>query len=129
MLPFRAADGSLWAKPRGARREPSMTEDATTRLFVYGTLKPGFGNHARIEHLVRSSQAASTEGALIDLGAFPAMVPGQGQVNGVLLEMDEEALTITDRIEGCQGEGENNLYNRRKAFIRLDGGDEVTAWV
>ena len=106
-----------------------MTEDTTTRLFVYGTLMPGFGNHARIVHLVRSSQPASTEGVLIDLGAYPAMIPGHGLVKGVLLEVDEEALLITDRIEGCDPDADRNLYIRKKAIIRLADGEEVAAWV
>ena len=79
-----------------------MIEQSTTRLFVYGTLMPGFGNYANIEHLVRSSQPASTEGVLIDLGAYPAMIPGLGLVKGVLLELDDEALAVTDRIVTLQ---------------------------
>ena len=106
-----------------------MTEEATTRLFVYGTLMPGHGNYSRIEHLVRSSQPASTEGVLIDLGAFPAMIPGHGQVNGILLELDEEALTITDCIEGYDPDADHNLYIRKKAMIRLEDVEEVSAWV
>ncbi len=106
-----------------------MTEESTTRLFVYGTLMPGFTNYARIEHLVRSSRAATAEGVLIDLGAFPAMIPGRGRVKGILLELDEEALTITDCIEGCDPDGDRNLYDRKKAVIRLADGEEVTAWV
>lgn len=106
-----------------------MTDESTTRLFVYGTLMPGFGNHANIEHLVRSSRAATAEGVLIDLGAFPALIPGDGLVKGVLLELAEEVLTITDCIEGYDADGGRNLYLRKKTLVKLADGEEVAAWV
>ena len=106
-----------------------MPATTTTRLFVYGTLKPGFGNYAQIEHLVRSAQAASTQGVLVDLGAYPAMIPGHGRVKGILLEVDEAALVIADRIEGYRGDREHNLFKRKKKIIRLESGGEVKAWV
>ena len=106
-----------------------MTEATTTRLFVYGTLKPGHGNFSMIERLFRSSRPASTDGVLIDLGAYPALIPGHGLVKGVVLEMEEEALAIADRIEGYDGDQERNLYDRKKAIIRFEAGGEVTAWV
>ena len=106
-----------------------MTEEITTRLFVYGTLKPGFGNYDRIEHLVRSAQAASTQGVLVDLGAYPAMIPGHGRVKGILLEVVEAALVIADGIEGFQVDREQNLFKRKKQIIRLESGGEVKAWV
>lgn len=106
-----------------------MIEETTIRLFVYGTLAPGHSNFTMIEHLVRSSQPASTAGILVDLGAYPAMIPGNGLVKGVLLEVEEEALGVTDRIEGYDGGGGRNLYVRKKAIIRLEAGEEVTAWV
>ena len=39
------------------------------------------------------------------------------------------ALVITDRIEGCDPDGDRNLYIRKKAIIRLADGTEVTAWM
>ena len=94
-----------------------------------GTLQPGHGNFTTIEHLVRSSQPASADGILVDLGAYPALIPGHGRVKGVLLELEEGALSVTDRIEGYDGNRGRNLYVRKKAIIRLDAGGEVTAWV
>jgi len=106
-----------------------MIEENTTRLFVYGTLMPGLGNSARIEQFVRSAQPASVEGVLIDLGAFPALIPGHGLVKGVLLELEEEALAITDLVEGYDPDTNSNLYIRKTAKIRLADGEGVTAWV
>ncbi len=43
--------------------------------------------------------------------------------------MAKEALAITDRIEGYQREGGNNLYLRKETLVKLAGGEEVAAWV
>ena len=70
-------------------------------LFVYGTLMPGHGNHRRIERFVPSVFAPDESPAsLVDLGAFPALIPGDGLVEGVVLDIDDSALAITDQIEG-----------------------------
>lgn len=107
-----------------------MTDgENTTRLFVYGTLKPGCTNYFRIEHVVQSSCPASTEGILIDLGAYPALVPGQGRVRGILLDLEVEALVITDRIEGYQRDSGHNLFIRTESIVRLEDGQEITAWI
>ena len=43
--------------------------------------------------------------------------------------MEEKALVITDRIEGYQREGGNNLYLRKEMLVKLTDGEEVTTWV
>lgn len=53
-----------------------------TQLFVYGTLKPGWGNYRQIERFVQVAQAATIRGVLVDLGGIPALVPGEGIVIG-----------------------------------------------
>jgi gamma-glutamylcyclotransferase (GGCT)/AIG2-like uncharacterized protein YtfP len=67
-----------------------MPDDSTqpASLFVYGTLMPGHGNHRRIERFVLRARPGRITGILVDLGAFPALVPGDGLVEGVLLEID-----------------------------------------
>lgn len=99
------------------------------RLFVYGTLQPGFGNHRRIGRFVRASQAACvTEFELVDLGAYPAMVPGQGAVRGVLLDVEPAALEIADRIEGYAADRAVCLYLRQRVTVHLADGRSVEAW-
>jgi len=105
----------------------SETQD-TTRLFVYGTLKPGFANYVAITSLVRSSCLSRTQGILVDLGAFPAMVDGEGFVEGILLEVEPAAIEIADRIEGFHGERDCSLYVRREVECQLHGGSHVGAW-
>jgi gamma-glutamylcyclotransferase (GGCT)/AIG2-like uncharacterized protein YtfP len=100
----------------------------TEKLFVYGTLLPGHGNYRLIESHVQNAQVATIEGVLVDLGAFPALVPGDGVVNGVVLEVGEVALHIADRLEGYQAHRTNNLYLRKKVEASVENGGRVTVW-
>ncbi len=97
-------------------------------LFVYGTLMPGQGNHHQIESHVNNAQSGRIPGVLVDLGAYPALIPGCGVVEGIVLNIDRATLTITDRIEGYHPNRVNCLYVRRKAAVELFSGDEITAW-
>ncbi len=96
----------------------------TTNVFVYGTLMPKAWNHRLIEEYVRQAVPGTIPGILIDLGSFPALIPGDGIVRGVLLTVDCTAIQITDRLEGVP-----HLYRRKETNVTLDDGSTVTAWV
>ncbi len=102
--------------------------DQPVRFFVYGTLMPGHGNHHRIERHVRRGCPGKITGILVDLGAFPALVPGDGIVEGVVLDIDPTALAITDRIEGYGPNRNDCLYIRKEVTVTLDDGTQATAW-
>lgn len=105
-----------------------MMTDRSERLFVYGTLMPGYGNHRRIFEHVRSARPGAIQGILIDLGAFPALIHGEGRVKGILLEVDAEALRITDFIEGYRADGGRSLYVREMTEVDVGDGSAVYAW-
>ena len=107
-----------------------MTSDpaSTARLFVYGTLLPGYGNHRKIESHVRSARPGTIQGILVDLGAFPALLHGEGIVRGVVLEVDAEALSISDSIEGYHPDRSRSLYIREEVQVDLDDDSKITAW-
>jgi gamma-glutamylcyclotransferase (GGCT)/AIG2-like uncharacterized protein YtfP len=107
-----------------------MPDDSTqhVRLFVYGTLMPGHGNHRQIERFVLRARPGRITGILVDLGAFPALVPGDGLVEGVLLEIDPSALSITDQIEGYAPNRSDCLYLRKTVRVTLDNETQVKAW-
>ncbi len=98
------------------------------RLFVYGTLLPGESNYGLIERHVRSARSGCIGGMLVDLGAFPALIPGDGLVRGVMLELDTEAMAITDRLEGYHPGDDHSLYVRKEVMAQLDDGEQVAAW-
>ncbi|MHC4093387.1 MAG: gamma-glutamylcyclotransferase family protein [Planctomycetota bacterium] len=102
--------------------------DETVRIFAYGTLMPGCPNHWQIERYVRAARLGRIQGVLVDLGAFPALVAGDGIVKGIALDVDEAALAITDRIEGYGPGRRPCLYLRKEVTVELDDGEEVRAW-
>ncbi len=114
-----------------ARRKAgeSKRPDQPELLFVYGTLMPGYGNYRRIADHVHSARPGTIQGILVDLGAFPALISGEGIVKGMVLAVDAEALRITDYIEGYRPDGGRSLYVREKVEVDLSGGETVTAWI
>ena len=74
--------------------------EIVSNVFVYGTLMPGESNYRQIEDFVIDYKPGAIDGVLVDLGAYPALVPGEGNVKGIMLRVKQEALEITDRIEG-----------------------------
>ena len=102
--------------------------EITTNVFVYGTLMPGGSNYAQIEQHVIDCSPGTIDGVLVDLGAFPALLPGEGQVKGVVLRVHPIALEITDWIEGYHQDRERCLYFREKRMVQVDDGQEREAW-
>jgi gamma-glutamylcyclotransferase (GGCT)/AIG2-like uncharacterized protein YtfP len=98
------------------------------RLFVYGTLRRGAPMHGLIEGRATWLGRASTAGRLLDLGAFPGLVPAPGsgeRVHGDLFAIGEasrdELLDALDRYEGASFE---------RVQQEVDGPDgRVVAWL
>jgi gamma-glutamylcyclotransferase (GGCT)/AIG2-like uncharacterized protein YtfP len=99
------------------------------KLFVYGTLIPGECNYPAIARYVRTARSGTIEGVLVSLGAYPAFIPGSGRVRGALLEVDEAALAITDKIEDTFPEERDCLYLRKETDVRLHDGTTTRALV
>ncbi len=83
-----------------------------TRVFVYGTLKRGGGNHGYLAGQRFLGEACTLPGyTLFSLGDFPGMVRSTGQdhqVIGELWAVDRTCLATLDELEGL-AEG---LYER-----------------
>jgi gamma-glutamylcyclotransferase (GGCT)/AIG2-like uncharacterized protein YtfP len=103
-------------------------------IFFYGTLMTPFNRVARLRmdrHLAFRG-AATIEGALFDLGIYPAAVPASGgQVHGELYEMlhPVNVLRELDELEGYHpGEHEKSLYTRARTRVTLPDGGTAHAW-
>lgn len=97
----------------------------TVKVFVYGSLLRGEHNHRVLEGLKATFVAGSFTRRgwrLVDLGAFPAMVPGEGWVLGEVFEVSVEGLKELDRFEGVPA-----LYQRQE--IPLADGTQAFAYV
>jgi len=94
------------------------------RVFVYGTLLSGEGNHGQLRGArplaVRRTEPRYT---LVSLGPYPALlVGGTTSVTGEVYDVDDDLLRAIDRFEGVP-----SLYRRER--IRLLGGESVHGYV
>jgi gamma-glutamylcyclotransferase (GGCT)/AIG2-like uncharacterized protein YtfP len=104
-------------------------------VFFYGTLMAGFDRRRRagIDDKLTYIGRGSMQGALFDLGLYPALVPApDGRVWGEVYDMAEPAtvLAALDEIEGYRHDDpERSLYRREQAEVALPDGTRAPAWV
>ena len=72
------------------------------KVFVYGSLLSGFGNHRLLEGSRLIGHAKTPPGyRMHSLGGFPGVVPtGNAVVHGEVYEVDAQTLAALDRLEG-----------------------------
>jgi gamma-glutamylcyclotransferase (GGCT)/AIG2-like uncharacterized protein YtfP len=94
------------------------------RLFVYGTLLSGEGNHGRLGASgLLGMRRTEPHYTLLSLGAFPALVEGGAtSVSGEVYEVDDTVLTAVDQLEGHP-----HFYRRTR--LALLGGESVDGYV
>ena len=104
-------------------------------VFFYGTLMAGFDRRRRagIDTKLRYMGRGSIQGALFDLGLYPAAVPApDGHVWGEVYEMADAGVVLAalDDIEGYRHEDpDKSLYMRAQADVALPDGTQARAWV
>jgi gamma-glutamylcyclotransferase (GGCT)/AIG2-like uncharacterized protein YtfP len=104
-------------------------------VFFYGTLMAGFDRRRRagIDEKLRYIGRGSIQGALFDLGIYPAAVPSlDGRIWGEVYEMSDGAavLAALDDIEGYRHDDpDRSLYMRMQAAVTLPDGTTAEAWV
>lgn len=101
------------------------------RLFVYGTLAPGRANHEVLKDIPGSWEEATLRGTLHQEGwgaamGCPGIVPVEDgdEVAGYVFSSAHLA-DLWSRLDAFEGEG----YERVPATIRINGADEVEAYV
>lgn len=81
------------------------------KVFVYGSLKRGYGNH----HFLEKSQyvgnhTTQPEFTMLSLGAFPAVTDGgDTAIHGEVYEVTDKTMDSLDMLEGYP-----SFYNRKK---------------
>jgi gamma-glutamylcyclotransferase (GGCT)/AIG2-like uncharacterized protein YtfP len=95
------------------------------RIFVYGTLRTNEYYHHIIKDQVTSVTKATYRGSLYHLPfGYPAIVDGDGRIAGELMTFSEaeSVLAKLDELEGYQGHGQDNEYERIYAHVQLENG-------
>lgn len=88
-------------------------------VFVYGTLKRGCKNHSILKSARFLGEAKITGATMLDLGPFPCVIPGDGEVKGEIYQVNPAQLRMLDILEGHP-----NLYERHLTPL----GDDHFAW-
>lgn len=111
---------SFWQVPPDVAQ--AVEAQACARVFVYGTLKRGHGNHRVLERGgARFVGPDRIAGTMHDYGAFPVVtLAGAGSVHGEVYEVTAETLQRLDILEGTP-----TFYQRTR--VRMSTGSE--AWV
>jgi len=101
-----------------------------TMIFCYGTLKRGWGNHARIlvgrSTFVGEAVSVHPSFGMLD-GPFPRVFECAigDRVRGEVFDVDDEALAMCDELERHP-----EWYRREeRTFALMPDGRQVTAWV
>lgn len=96
----------------------AFSQRGTLRVFVYGSLLSGLGNHYHLRGAKFIGPARTRPGyALYSCGPYPAMVrvPGfPGRVLGEVYEVSPEQLAALDRLEGIP-------HHYQRVRLRLEG--------
>jgi gamma-glutamylcyclotransferase (GGCT)/AIG2-like uncharacterized protein YtfP len=95
-----------------------------TLVGVYGTLKRGEGNHRLLStsELVTTSLTPPNYG-LVDLGAFPGLIPGEDKVVIEVYKVNNHTLSRLDSLEGHP-----TFYERKEVDVVVNGNTEKV-WV
>lgn len=89
-------------------------------VFVYGSLKKGKSNHSVLTDRAQFMRPATIQGAvMVDLGSFPAIIKGTGEVTGEVYSITPEIMARLDRLEGHP-----RFYKREI----IDIGEGQQAW-
>jgi gamma-glutamylcyclotransferase (GGCT)/AIG2-like uncharacterized protein YtfP len=93
------------------------------RIFVYGTLRKGECRHYFLEDSRFIGYARVKGYLLYNLGAYPGMVQGGGEVVGEVYEIPESFLKKLDLVEGVP-----ELYRRELIEVTLENGQTISAY-
>lgn len=95
------------------------------KLFVYGTLKRGYGNHHYLSESEFLGKAITKKRYALYSDGIPFLVkePPVSRIKGELYEVDSETLENVDLLEGHP-----SVYRREKIVVILEDGREVEAW-
>ncbi len=108
---------------------PGDDESRPFKVFVYGTLKQGFGNHGALANhdAVKLAEGITAETAfsMECMGSFPGVyLGGKEAIWGEVYAVSLVCLNQLDRLEGHP-----HFYQRQEVYIKSADGDALRAWM
>lgn len=94
-------------------------------IFVYGTLRKNQIRHKLIEHCKFIGHGTVSGFVLLDLGAYPGAVTGDGTIYGELYEVEDAVIEWLDLVEGI-GQG---LFRRIQVEVQTENYKKVNAFM
>ena len=101
-----------------------------TRIFVYGSLLEGLGNHGfLVDQELVSEATTKASYTLIDLGSFPGLLEGGNTaVKGELYDVTESGMRRVNGLEGVDEDyPKRGLYRREN--IEMDDGSVAIGYI
>ncbi|MBD3814901.1 MAG: gamma-glutamylcyclotransferase [Halothiobacillus sp.] len=89
-----------WLNDWDAPDTSEYPEDTTLRVAVYGTLRLGQRNHRLLEGYKCLGTTTLAGFDMYNLGAFPAVTHGAGEITVEVYEIGTRALKMLDHLEG-----------------------------
>lgn len=103
-------------------------EEKKIKVFVYGTLKKGFGNHSLLNNSKWITDAF-IKGSLFSIEHvdYPAFLDvGDFDIYGEVYEVNQRTLAQLDDLEGYHGPNDsNNLYERKEVMAYDQSDNEL----
>ncbi len=93
------------------------------RIFVYGTLRKGECRNYILSDCQFLGYAKAKGFVLYNIGAFPGMVEGEGEVIGEVYEIPKDLLEKLDWVEGVP-----DLFRREIIEVRLEDGQTISVY-
>ena len=109
---------------------PTVVEVPEHPVFVYGSLKRGFGNHDCLSDakFVGNAVTENSEYVMHSYGAFPAVSEAKNgvayYVAGELYLVTRSIFEVLDRLEG-----NGHFYTRKLVNVLTDNGQTMRAWM
>ena len=117
---------------RAQSLHPIVLQELTVHeLFIYGTLMPGLRLEAEMQGAERLG-TARVPGRLVDVGRYPGLLHGDGQVSGEVYRVSDAQLAHLDEVEEMvPGDRGASQYWRERVTVQegVLAGQQVWTYV
>jgi|SRR5688572_22030239 len=121
----------MWTESSSTHDAASLSSHDNQLVFVYGTLKKGFGLHELLHRskFIDRVWTKSPAFKLVQTASFPAAIMGAG---GPLYKAIQGELYLVPTVDikhldQCENNG--SLFHRRRTGVEFDDGTSALAWM